>query len=98
MLVFIVTGMAAMGLGLTVARIVEPLRQPRLVVGLLLANFVVVPTVAVLAGRLLPMEEPVANAIILMCCAAGAPFLPKLALVAKGDPGTHLSTRWRRAR
>jgi predicted Na+-dependent transporter len=87
MLVFIVAGMAAMGLGLTVTRIVEPLRAPRMVIGLLVANFVVVPAAAVLAGRLLPMEEPAANAIILIGCAAGAPFLPKLAQLAKGDPG-----------
>jgi predicted Na+-dependent transporter len=87
MLVFIVAGMAAMGLALTVARIVEPLRQPRLVVGLLVSNFVVVPIAAVLAARVLPMEEPAANAIILIGCAAGAPFLPKLAQLAKGDAG-----------
>jgi predicted Na+-dependent transporter len=87
MLVFIVAGMAAMGLGLTVARIVEPLRQPRLVVGLLVSNFVVVPIAAVLAARVLPMEEPAGNAIILIGCAAGAPFLPKLAQLAKGDAG-----------
>ncbi len=87
MLVFIVAGMAAMGLGLTVARIVGPLRDPRMVIGLLVANFVVVPVAAVLAARLLPMEEEAANAIILIGCAAGAPFLPRLAQLAKGDPG-----------
>ena len=87
MLVFIVAGMAAMGLGLTLARIVEPLRDLRMVVGLLVANFVVVPIAAVLAARLLPMEEAAATAVILIGCCAGAPFLPKLAQLAKGDPG-----------
>lgn len=87
MLVFIVAGMAAMGLGLTVARIVEPLRDARLVVGLLAANFVIVPAVAIIAARVLPMEDAAATAIVLIGCAAGAPFLPRLAQLARGDPG-----------
>jgi predicted Na+-dependent transporter len=33
------------------------------------------------------MEDPAANAIVLIGCAAGAPFLPKLAQLARGDPG-----------
>lgn len=85
MVVFIVGSMAAMGLGLTIPRIVEPLRDVRLVVGLLVANFVVVPGVAIAAGRLLPMEPAAASAVILIGCAAGAPFLPKLAQLARGN-------------
>jgi predicted Na+-dependent transporter len=87
MLVFIVAGMAAMGLGLTVGQIVEPLRDLRMSLGLLAVNFVVVPAVAIGMARVLPMEPAAATAIILIGCAAGAPFLPKLAQLAKGDPG-----------
>ena len=85
MLTFVVTGMAAMGLGLTVDRILEPLRDLRMVALLLVANFVVVPVVAIAAGRLLPMEDSSSTAVILIGCCAGAPFLPKLAQLAKGD-------------
>jgi len=85
MLAFVVAGMAAMGLGLTLPRIIKPLRDVRMVVLLLAANFVVVPIVAIAAGRLLPMEESAATAVILIGCCAGAPFLPKLAQLAKGD-------------
>ena len=85
MVVFIVGSMAAMGLGLTIPRIVEPLRDLRLVGGLLVANFVVVPAAAIAAGRLLPMEPAAASAVILVGCAAGAPFLPKLAQLAGGS-------------
>jgi predicted Na+-dependent transporter len=87
-LVFVVAGMAAMGLNLTVARILGPLRNPRLVIGILVANFVVVPAVAVAAARLLPMDDASAAAVILVGCAAGAPFLPTLAGLAKGDAAT----------
>ncbi|HYO44382.1 MAG TPA: bile acid:sodium symporter [Candidatus Limnocylindrales bacterium] len=85
MVVFIVGSMAAMGLGLTIPRIVEPLRDVRLVVALLVANFIVVPAAAIAAGRLLPMEPAAASAVILIGCAAGAPFLPKLAQLARGN-------------
>lgn len=87
-LLFVVAGMAAMGLNLTVARIAGPLRDARLLVGILVANFVVVPAVAVGAARLLPMDDASGAAVILVGCAAGAPFLPTLAGLAKGDAAT----------
>jgi predicted Na+-dependent transporter len=85
MLVFVVASMAAMGLALTVDRIVAPLRDLRLVALLLVANFVAVPAVAVAAARLLPMEDAAGTAVVLIGCCAGAPFLPKLAQLARGD-------------
>jgi predicted Na+-dependent transporter len=87
MFVFIVAGMAAMGLGLTIDRIMAPLRDVRFLAGILVANFVVVPLVAIATTRILPMEPDAATAIVLIGCVAGAPFLPKLAQLAKGDPG-----------
>lgn len=85
MLVFVVGSMAAMGLGLTVARIAQPLRDLRLVVALLVVNFVVVPVAAIAAARLLPMEPAAATAVVLIGCVGGAPFLPKLAQLAKSN-------------
>lgn len=87
MAVFVVAGMASMGLSLTMARIAGPLRDPRVTIGLLAANFVVVPIVAIAAARVVPMEPEAATAIVLIGCAAGAPFLPKLAQLANGDEG-----------
>ena len=43
-LVFVLSSMLATGLGLTVSEIITPLRNARLVVLSLLANFVVMPT------------------------------------------------------
>ena len=88
MLVFVVGSMAAMGLGLTVARIAQPLRDVRLVLALLVVNFVVVPAAAIAAARLLPMEEAAATAVVLIGCVAGAPFLPKLAQLSKSNLAT----------
>jgi len=87
MLGFVVAGMASMGLSLTMARIVGPLRDPRVTIGLLVANFVLVPVVAIAAARMLPMEPEAATAIVLIGCAAGAPSLTKLGQLARSDEG-----------
>jgi len=84
-LVFVVTSMLAMGLSLTVAQIMAPLRNARLVVLALLANFVLVPLVAYLIGLVLPLSDGLKVGLILVSTAAGAPFLPKLAQAAKGN-------------
>lgn len=85
MLTFVVAGMAGLGLSLTVAQILAPLRDAKLVVTVLLTNFVAVPAVAILAARLLPMDDATSTALILLGCCAGAPFLPTLARLANGD-------------
>jgi len=85
MLCFVISSMLAMGAGLTVAGIIEPLRNALLVGLALLANFVLMPLGAFLLGKVLGLEEPFAVGLLLLGCAAGAPFLPKLAELAKGD-------------
>lgn len=84
-LTFVVAGMLGLGLALTPTQIITPLRDTRLVVTALLANFVVVPAVAILAARLLPMDDASGAAVVLLGCCAGAPFLPTLAKLAHGD-------------
>jgi bile acid:Na+ symporter, BASS family len=85
MLSFVVSSMLAMGAGLTVARIIEPLRNVRLVLLALLANFVLMPIGAVVLAKVLRLDEPFGVGLLLLGCAAGAPFLPKLAELAKGN-------------
>ena len=85
MLSFVVSSMLAMGAGLTVGQIIEPLRNVRLVVLGLLANFVLTPLAAFALARVLRLDEPLGVGLLLLGCAAGAPFLPKLAQLAKGN-------------
>jgi len=85
LLSFVVSSMLAMGTGLTVAQIIEPLRSARLVVLSLFANFVLMPLVAFALAKVLWLDEPFAVGLLLLGCAAGAPFLPKLAELAKGN-------------
>ena len=84
-LVFVLSSMLAMGLGLKVAQITAPLRNLRLVSMSLLANFAVMPLGAILLARVLRLDEPLGVGLLLLGVAAGAPFLPKLAQIAKGD-------------
>jgi BASS family bile acid:Na+ symporter len=84
-LVFVISSMLSMGLSLTVKQIVEPLKNIRLVILALVANFVLVPLVAYLITLVLPLDESVEIGLILLSTAAGAPFLPKLVEVAKGN-------------
>jgi BASS family bile acid:Na+ symporter len=84
-LVFTVTSMLGMGLSLTIPQIMAPLRNTRLVVLSLVANFVIVPILALLIVRIIFLSQGLQIGLILVGLAAGAPFLPKLVQVAKGD-------------
>lgn len=84
-LTFVVGSMLAMGLSLTMAQILEPLRNIRLVVMVLVANFVLVPALAYGITRLIPLDEPLEIGLIILACVAGAPFLPKEVQMAKGN-------------
>jgi len=85
MLTFVVSSMLAVGVSLTVAQILAPLRNGRLVFLALIANFVVMPACALVIAKLLRLDQPLGIALLLLGAAAGAPFLPKLAGIAKGN-------------
>jgi BASS family bile acid:Na+ symporter len=85
MLAFVLSSMLAIGLSLSLRQILAPLRNARLILLALLANFVLVPATAVAISRLLRLDQSLGIGLLLLGSAAGAPFLPKLASLAKGD-------------
>src|SRR4051812_10144474 len=85
MVVFVVSSMLGMGFGLRVSEIVAPLRNWRLVTLSLLANFVVMPFAALALARILRLDESMAIGLLLLGLAGGAPFLPTLAQIARGN-------------
>lgn len=85
MLAFVISSMLAMGVGLSVSQIVHPLRNPRLVAFALLSNFVLMPLCALALSTVLRLDQPLGVGMLLLGSAAGAPFLPKLAELAKGN-------------
>jgi BASS family bile acid:Na+ symporter len=84
-LVFVISSMLSMGLSLTMEQVIRPLRDTRLVILALVANFVLVPALAYVITLVFPLEESLSTGLILLSTAAGAPFLPKLVQMAKGD-------------
>ena len=82
---FVLSSMVAMGLGLSIGEIVAPLKNVGRVLLGLLANFVVMPAIALGLGKVLRLDPQFGTGLLLLGVAAGAPFLPKLVQVAKGD-------------
>ena len=67
--------MFSMGLSLTVSQITEPLKNVKWVVLALLANFVLIPILAVLITVVVPLNESVEIGLILLATAGGTSFL-----------------------
>ena len=84
-LVFVVSSMLAMGLSLTFPEIIAPLKSARLVIIALVLNFVAVPFLAWAIQAAMNLDQDIYTGLLLIATAAGAPFLPKLAQIAKGD-------------
>jgi BASS family bile acid:Na+ symporter len=83
--VFVVSSTLGVGLSLAVGQILAPLKNARLVVLSLAANFVLAPVAAIGLWRALSLDEPLGIGLLLCGLAAGAPFLIKLAEFAKAD-------------
>ena len=81
----IVGSMLAMGLGLTIAQIIQPLKNARLVVLALLANFVLVPLLAYGITLIIPLEDALKIGLAVLAASAGAPFLVLEAQGAKAS-------------
>jgi predicted Na+-dependent transporter len=86
-LLFVVTSMLAMGAALTMTMILQPLKNTKLVILALVANFILVPALTYVITLVLPISDDQKIGLIVLACAAGAPFLPKLAQNAKGSLG-----------
>jgi BASS family bile acid:Na+ symporter len=83
-LLFVVGSMLATGLSLTVAQILQPLKNARLVILALLANFVLVPLLAYGITKVIPLDQSLQIGLIVLSTVAGAPFLVKEVQAAKG--------------
>jgi len=84
-LIFLVASMLEMGLSLTVVEVVTPLKNVRLIAVSIIANFVVVPLLALSIAKAMRLEEPFATGLLLLALGPGAPFIPKLVQIARGN-------------
>jgi BASS family bile acid:Na+ symporter len=85
MLVFLLASMVELGLSLTWEQVLAPLKNVRLVVLSLVANFVVVPLLAFGIASILKLQQPFAIGLLLLGLAPGAPFIPKVVQLARGN-------------
>lgn len=84
-LIFAASSMLAVGFSYTLSDIVGPMRNVWAVIRALLANFVLVPLLALGIGQSIGLDEPLAVGLILVGTAAGAPFLIRLTAAADHD-------------
>jgi len=85
LLIFLIGSMAATGMSITPSSAVAPLRDVRFVLVAVLLNFVAAPALSWLLSYGLRLNPGHATGLMLLGCAAGAPFLPKLVAIARGD-------------
>lgn len=84
-IIFAVSSMLSVGLSYDIRTLVRPLRRVRAVFRALVANFILVPLLAVAIERVIPLDPPLALGLCLLAGSAGAPFLVKLAKTARSD-------------
>jgi BASS family bile acid:Na+ symporter len=84
-LAFVITSMFGLGLGLTVRDILSPLRNVRLLLASLAANFLVVPAAAWALSRIMPLGPDLQVGLVVFSAVAGAPLVLKEAQLARGD-------------
>jgi BASS family bile acid:Na+ symporter len=86
-LVYLVGTMLASGLSLTPAQIFGPFRSVRLTVTAAIANYLLVPLVAVLLAGFFGLDQPLKYGLVLLAMTAGAESIPLLTMNAKGNVG-----------
>jgi len=85
-LIFVVTASLGQGLGVTRQSMSVPLRaHSQLNVMLVLSTFILVPSLMIGLAALLPFDNQVKMAIIVLAICGGAPFVPWLVSLAKGN-------------
>src|SRR5512139_1475939 len=78
-LIYVVSGMLALGLGQTVSQILAPLRSVRTTVSAVVASYLLLPLLAAVTARLFGLDPELRYGLVLMAMAAGAEVGPVLA-------------------
>ncbi|MDD1665186.1 MAG: bile acid:sodium symporter [Methanomicrobiales archaeon] len=83
--IFVLSSMFGTGLSVTLQDLLAPVRNRRLLAVALLANFILVPLLALVLITLIPLNEELAGGLLLLSIAAGAPSTMKVAQVIDGN-------------
>src|SRR5512136_2293536 len=89
--VFILSSMFLTGLMVTMGDLIAPVHNRRLLTLSLLANFIIVPLIAISLIIIIPMNPELAAGLLLVSIAAGAPSTGKVAQFTGGNVGKAVS-------
>lgn len=84
-LIYVVSGMLALGLSQTVRQILDPLRNVRITISAIVASYVILPLIAALVARLFGLEPAMRYGLVLFAMAAGAEAGPIFTTKANGN-------------
>ena len=84
-LIFVLTSMFGLGLGLTLKQVIAPMKKTSLILKALVANFILAPLLAFVLAKVVRLDDPFAIGLLILGVSAGAPMLAKYAEIAKGD-------------
>jgi BASS family bile acid:Na+ symporter len=71
-LVYVISGMLALGLSQTVKQIIEPLKNVRITISAIVASYLIIPLLAATIARLFGMDPVLRYGLVLLAMAAGA--------------------------
>ncbi|OPY86607.1 MAG: Sodium Bile acid symporter family protein [Syntrophaceae bacterium PtaU1.Bin231] len=75
-LIYVVSGMLALGLSQTVRQIIEPLKNVRITISAIVASYILLPLLATSIARLFGFDPPLRYGLVLLSMAAGAEVGP----------------------
>jgi BASS family bile acid:Na+ symporter len=84
-LIYIVSTMLSMGLSFLPKQFIEPLKDKKLILKSLAANFILVPIITYIILQIIPLQPGLAIGLVLMAAGAGSPFMLKLVQFMKAN-------------
>ena len=84
-LIFVLSSMFGLGLGLTIQQVFAPLKKVSLIAKALVASFVLTPLLAYALARIIGLDQQLAIGLFILGVSAGSPILAKFSQIAKGD-------------
>jgi BASS family bile acid:Na+ symporter len=88
-LIYVISGMLALGLSQTVKQIIEPLKNVRLTISAIVASYIILPLLAASIARLFGLDPALRYGLVLVAMAAGAEAGP--IFTAKSNANVSLS-------
>lgn len=84
-LIYVLSGMLALGLSQTVKQILEPLRNVRITISAVVASYIILPLIATTIARLFGLDPSLRYGLVLLAMAAGAEVGPIFTAKARAN-------------